>query len=126
MLRRVDKSKNHYHLLVESKNLKRVKKELSKLHGQTFFNWNRQENLAGRTVWFRCSDRAIRSERHYWATINYIHNNPVHHGYVEKWADWPFSSAKNYLDAVGLDQAKAIWKDYPVLDYGKGWDDENL
>ncbi len=117
---------NHYHLLVETINLKRLKKELGKLHGRTSFEWNREESSASRTVWFRCSDRAIRSERHYWATINYIHNNPVHHGYVEKWTDWPFSSAKSYLDAVGLDQAKAIWKDYPVLDYGKGWDDENL
>jgi len=117
---------NHYHLLVETPKLKWLKKELGKLHGRTSYEWNREEDATGRTVWFRCSDRAIRGERHYWATINYIHNNPVHHGYVEKWTDWPFSSAKSYLDEVGRDRAGAIWKDYPVLDYGKGWDDENL
>lgn len=117
---------NHYHLLVETKNLKRLKKELGQLHGRTSYQWNLEENLSGRTVWFRCADRAIRSERHYWATINYILNNPVHHGYVERWADWPFSNAKEYLESVGLDQARANWKAYPVLDYGNGWDDADL
>jgi putative transposase len=64
----------------------------------------------------------MRSERHYFATLNYIHNNPVKHGYVQKWQDWPFSSAREYLEKVGFEMASTIWKEYPVLDFGKGWD----
>jgi putative transposase len=64
----------------------------------------------------------MKSRRHFWATKNYIHNNPVHHGYVSRWQDWPFSSVHQYLDDVGRDEAVRIWNEYPVLDYGKDWD----
>ena len=65
----------------------------------------------------------MRSDRHFWATLNYVHHNPVHHGYVEHWQDWPFSSAPEYLAEMGRAEAERLWLEYPVLDYGKGWDD---
>jgi len=117
---------NHYHLLAETPNLNQLKKELGKLHGRTSHEWNLEEGSPGRTVWHRCTDRGIRSERHYWATINYIHNNPVHHGYAERWTDWPFSSAGNFIEQIGRDNALSIWREYRVLDYGKGWDDPEM
>jgi putative transposase len=64
----------------------------------------------------------MRSERHYFATLNYIHHNPVKHGYVTKWQDWPFSSGREYLEKIGVDEASRIWRGFPVLDYGKEWD----
>lgn len=54
--------------------------------------------------------------------MNYVHNNAVHHGYVERWLDWPYSSAPRFLDEVGEEQARRVWHEYPVLDYGKDWD----
>jgi putative transposase len=68
----------------------------------------------------------MRSDSHHWATLNYIHHNPVHHGYVQRWQDWPFSSAAEYLAAIGHEQAAALWREYPVLEYGRGWDDPDL
>jgi hypothetical protein len=65
----------------------------------------------------------LRSDSHFWATINYIHHNPVKHGHVTRWDEWPFSSAAEYLKEVGREEAIRIWKSYPILDYGKGWDD---
>jgi putative transposase len=117
---------NHYHLLVETSDLKRVKKKVGQLHGRTAREWNLAEKMVGRTVWHNCADRAIRSERHYWATVNYIHNNPVHHGYVRRWMEWPFSSAKAYLEAIGREKAEAIWREFPVRNYGQGWDSSEL
>ena len=114
---------NHYHLLVKTNSLRQLKQELGRLHGRTSYKWNEAEQTRGRKVWHRCADRAMRSERHYWATVNYIHHNPVHHDYVAHWADWPFSSAFEYLESVGREKAREIWLDYPVLDYGAGWDD---
>ena len=54
--------------------------------------------------------------------VNYVHHNPVHHGYVQHWTDWPWSSAAEFLKQVGRDRAVALWKQYPILDYGKKWD----
>jgi putative transposase len=37
-------------------------------------------------------DRFIRNERHYHATVDYIHQNPLKAGLVAKAEDWPWSS----------------------------------
>ncbi len=113
---------NHYHALVETWNLRETTKLLGQFHGRTSFAWNGEDDARGRTCFHRVSDRAIRNDRHFWATVNYIHNNPVHHGLVEKWADWPWSSAGEFLLGVGRDEALRIWREYPVEDYGKKWD----
>jgi putative transposase len=67
-------------------------------------------------------DRDMRSERHFWASMNYIHNNAVHHGYVKTWQEWPYSSSLRFLNEAGRESAAQIWNEYPTLDYGKGWD----
>jgi putative transposase len=64
----------------------------------------------------------MKSIRHFWATLNYVHHNPVHHGYVTEWQDWPWSSAAEYLKQMGRARALEIWKQYPIMDYGKKWD----
>lgn len=114
---------NHYHLLVDIADLKKFMIALGKFHGRTSYLWNGEENRRGRKVWHNAGDRHIRTEAHFWATLNYIHHNPVHHGYVEKWTDWPYSSLHAFLEAVGREKAANIWRSYPPLDYGKGWDD---
>jgi len=68
----------------------------------------------------------MRNDAHFWATLNYVHHNPVHHGYVGRWQDWPFSSAREYLEEMGKSRAEELWREYPILDYGKGWDDAEI
>ena len=41
-------------------------------------------------------DRNLRSPRHIWETIDYIHANPVRRGLCEADVDWPWSSAEDY------------------------------
>jgi putative transposase len=113
---------NHYHVLVRTQRIEELRKALARLHGRTARLWNQEDDRVGRKVWYNYFDRDMKSDRHHWATLNYIHNNAVHHGYVEKWQDWPYSSVHAYLEEVGRDEALAIWSEYPVLDYGKGWD----
>ena len=117
---------NHYHLLAYTTDVDSVLTEFGKLHGRTSFLWNREDLSRGRRVWYSCVDRAIRSDRHFWATMNYVHHNPVHHRYVEGWEHWPFSNARDYLKQIGREEAARIWRDFPVLDYGKGWDDPDM
>jgi putative transposase len=113
---------SHYHVLLGTRRINSLAKALGRFHGKSSFAWNGQDKQRGRKVWYRCFDREIRSEGHFWATMNYVHHNPVHHGYIDAWQDWIWSSASKYLDEVGRERAAQIWKDYPILDYGKGWD----
>ena len=70
-----------------------------------------------------CGSKDKISDNHFYAVRNYIYNNPVKHGYVNKWTEWTFSSAQEYIDDVGKDEAAMFWKKYPVCDMGKGWDE---
>jgi len=117
---------NHYHLLVHAPVVKALLEVLGKLHGRSSYAWNGEENLRGRQVFYRSVEREIRSDRHFWATLNYVHHNPVRHGYVERWQEWPWSSAGSYLEGVGRAEALRIWKAYPVREYGAGWDDADM
>ncbi len=117
---------NHYHLLVRTTDVKALLKQLGKLHGRTSYLWNGEDGQRGRKVRSNSAETAMKSERHLWASLNYVLNNAVHHGYVERWQDWPFSNATEYLALVGREEAQRRWRDYPVLDYGKDWDPPGL
>jgi len=41
-------------------------------------------------------------------TLNYIHNNPVEAGFVEKAEDWLYSSAGNFYGKKGLIELSSI------------------
>lgn len=114
---------NHCHLLVETKNLRRLLRGIGTLHGRTAHRWNGEEDARGRTVWRGCADRFVRSERHLWVTVNHIHQNPVYHGYVARWRDWPFGSARAHLEHQGVEESARIWREFPVRGAGAGWDD---
>jgi putative transposase len=100
---------NHYHSLVGTDCLPQLLLDLGRLHGRTAFEWNGEDGRRGRKVWFNCVETAIKSERHFWATLNYIHHNPVHHRYVAHWQDWPFSSAAEYLESRGSGESFQCW-----------------
>ena len=117
---------NHYHALVEAPDVKCLLHELGLFHGRTSYTWNGEESARGRKVFFRAVERAMRSDRHFWATLNYVHHNPVRHGYVVRWTDWSWSSAVEYLEQTSVEEAKRIWRDYPIRDYGKGWDEPGM
>ncbi len=113
---------NHYHILLRTEHIKALIKELGQFHGRTSFKWNGEDDQRGRKCWFNAFERFIRSERHFWASLNYVHNNAVHHGYADKWQDWPWSSAEDFLNQHGREETLRIWLEYPLYDYGKKWD----
>ena len=58
-----------------------------------------------RNIWQqRFWEHAIRDEKDYEAHVNYIHHNPVKHGYVDEADKWPFSTWHRFR-----------------RDYGKAW-----
>ncbi|MBN1248714.1 MAG: hypothetical protein JXC32_13730 [Anaerolineae bacterium] len=36
--------------------------------------------------------KMVDDERYFWRLITYIHRNPAHHGFVEDFREWPYSS----------------------------------
>ena len=117
---------NHYHFLAQVNELKPLFSELGKLHGRKSFEWNSEESKRSRQVWCKAAETAMKSEGHFFASLNYVLNNPVHHGYCKKWPDWPYSSANEYLEDVGREKALRIWQSYPLFDYGQSWDPPEL
>jgi len=113
---------NHYHVLSQV-DLTAFRKWIARLHNGKSTQWNREDRTSGRKVWHRFSDRLIRNERHYYASLNYIHSNPVKHQHVENAQDWPWCSLHEYLEKVGREQLVEWWKAYPIQNYGKGWDE---
>ena len=113
---------NHYHVLIRSKNVKDTLAQIGQFHGRTSFLWNGQDNTRGRKVWCNCVETVVKSESHYYATLNCVHHNAVRHGYTEKWQDWPFCSAAQWLEEMGAETALETWNNYPIRDYGKEWD----
>lgn len=113
---------NHYHVLLRTEQITALLKALGQLHGRTSFRWNGEEQQRGRKVWFNCFERPIESHGHFWASVNYVHHNPVKHRYVTRWQDWAWSSATEYLEKLGTEQAAKIWRAFPILNYGEGWD----
>ncbi|MCX7593324.1 MAG: transposase [Fischerella sp.] len=114
---------NHYHLLVQVVNFDVLSELFRRIHGATSRQWNTEDNATKRKVWYRWSDRAIRSERHYYTTLSYIHYNPVKHNLVKSPYDWVESSVHWYLQTYGQQWLRDCWIQYPVRDYGKNWDD---
>jgi len=83
---------DHYHLLLKTRVGKDLSRFFIRLHGSTSRQINLWDEAAGRQVWHNYWDTCIRTEYDLWTRFNYIHHNPVKHGYVQRPEDWPFSS----------------------------------
>ncbi len=56
-----------------------------------------------RGIWQRRYwEHMIRDDNDYRAHIDYIHYNPVKHGYVKRCRDWPYSSFHHYVNEALL------------------------
>lgn len=117
---------NHYHLVVRTDKLPAMLTAIGQFHGRTSFFWNGEEGCRGRKVWCNCAETHMKSQGHLLATVNYVHHNPVKHCYAKRWQDWPYSSAREFLESAGEAEARRLWKTYPVDNYGNGWDDADL
>jgi putative transposase len=116
---------NHYHVLLYVQSLDDVSVVLKQLHGTTSHKWNSEDGLTGkRRVWYKFADTYIRNEGHLHTAFNYIHYNPVKHGYVSAPYEWQWSSLPLYYDSKGKDWLREHWQTFkPPVDFGNGWDE---
>lgn len=113
---------NHYHILLKTNDGLNLPTFFARLHGATSRQINEWANSRGRQVWHNYWDTLIRDEKGYWTRFNYIHNNPVKHGYAQNKADWPYSSYSYYLRTKGVDWLQDCWQRYPVVAHLEGDD----
>lgn len=105
---------DHYHLLLKTSDGARLPIFLNRLHGGTSRQINLLDGAVGRTVWYSYWDTCIRDERGLWTRFNYIHYNPVKHGYVAHPSAWPHSSYHYYLRTRGETWLREMLARYPV------------
>jgi REP element-mobilizing transposase RayT len=88
---------NHIHLLARSA-CKHVSNAIEDFKHYTTTQFHQLHSDVSGSLWQReCFDRWIRSTRHFWAAVRYIHANPVKAGLCKDVLDWPYSSAGWYV-----------------------------
>jgi len=85
---------NHYHFLsISPGNPENLTYFIRKLHGATSKHINAIDNTPGIKVWYQFWDSRITYQASYYARLNYVHNNAVHHGIVENSVNYKWCSA---------------------------------
>ena len=113
---------NHYHLLLKTEHGKALASFFGQLHGGISRQLNLRDGVLGRQVWHNYWDTCIRTEADLWTRFNYVHYNPVKHGYAERPDQRPFSSYAFYLRTKGKEWLSDCWQRYPVIDILQGDD----
>jgi REP element-mobilizing transposase RayT len=106
---------NHLHLMVKIRSEEEIKTlpgfqtleglKLSKAISKKFSNlfngyaqaYNKMFNRKGGLFIDSFNRKFISSDEYFVRLIAYIHNNPIHHGFVKNPKDWPFSSWHAYV-----------------------------
>jgi len=107
---------NHYHLLMMPKLGRDLGKLMQRINGRSSRSLNLLDRAQGRSIWYSYWDTCIRDERGFWTRFNYIHYNPVKHGYVKRPEEWQFSTYRFYLEDEGQAWLARCWIDYPSAD----------
>ena len=108
---------NHYHILFALKQGKELSEIIKFINGGSSYDINKLDNTPGRQVWWNYWDRCICEEKDFYIRFNYIHHNPVKHGYTAANGDYQFSSYNYYKDKLGEEFLQNTEYYYPVIDY---------
>jgi putative transposase len=107
---------NHTHILVRCRVGAEMNRFLGRWHGRTAYDLNALDDARGRQVWHNFWDTCIRTDVDYWTRFNYVHYNPIKHGYVKRLEDWRWSSYRYYLEHRGETWLTDAFERYPVID----------
>ncbi len=108
---------DHYHLLLRTKLGENLPQIVAQLHGSTSHWLNQTSDGPSRSRWRNYWDTCVRTEPDLWTRFNYIHHNPVKHGYVKKIEDWKYSSYGYYVRTKGAEWLQDCWERYPIVGF---------
>jgi putative transposase len=105
---------NHYHfvarrLLSHFNATTTLKDMVARVHQETS-NWvNEQDGTHGRKVWHNFWDSTLTYEKSWIARLNYVHCNPVKHGFVKLARDYPWCSAAWFERVAAASWIKTVY-----------------
>lgn len=108
---------NHYHFLFRTIKSGYLSKMINQVHGFVSYQLNKINKTPGRKIFQNYWDRCMRDEADFWRRFNYIHHNPVKHGYVSRMEDYEFSSYNYWLKRKGKEWLNSCFETYPIIDY---------
>ena len=77
-------------------------------------DWDaRRAGTPGARNWSQYWDRILRTEGDLWSRINYIHLNPVRHGYVGAPGEWEWSSVHSFAEQAS-EETRAALRRFPA------------
>jgi REP element-mobilizing transposase RayT len=118
---------NHLHCIIQAENLNKLINSFKAHTARTLIDCLKQQQAhkilkklafhkrlhkkdRDYQIWEEGSHpQLIQNETMLLQKIDYIHNNPVKRGYVNKPTDWRYSSARNYANMVGLIPVYTEW-----------------
>ena len=84
---------NHYHFVAYApEDALTLRSMIKALHSKAAVWLNKSDGVIGRKVWFQYWDTCLTYESSFLARMNYVHNNPVKHGFVERAEDYRWCS----------------------------------
>lgn len=118
---------NHYHLSVKMDKGNKISDFIKYIHGKSgrlAKKWNTNPRRIGiKRIWWNYWDSCIRNEATFYKRINYIHHNPLKHGYVKKMEDYKYSSYNIYIKKYGSEFVNDMFAQYPITDFSDPNDD---
>ncbi|MFH1701422.1 MAG: transposase [Candidatus Zixiibacteriota bacterium] len=87
---------DHFHVLIDSKeaNISKIMQSIKMSFGEMY---RRRMSLSSGQVWQRRFwDHIIRNQEDFNRHLDYIHYNPVKHGYIDAPLTWEYSSIQKY------------------------------
>jgi putative transposase len=109
----------HLHILVHLPKGNLLTLFLQRWHGAIAHYANTRDNTRGRRVFQNFWDTCMRSERDFWTRFNYIHANPVKHGYTSRMSEYPHSSFNQHRQSFGDVWMRDVLARYPVRALGR-------
>jgi len=105
---------NHFHILVQVRDQEEIRRLAKNNHDEFDFHkfimqqlsnflnsyakaFNKQHNRRGALFLDFTRRKEINDEFYFSRIINYIHQNPVHHGFCKSAADWEYSSYNSII-----------------------------
>ena len=111
---------NHYHLLMKVTTGESLKLFMKDLHSLSAKRINELDDQIGRKVWFQYWDYCSRNEKDFYSHFNYIHHNPIKHGYVETQEEVfknKFCSYRQWIERKGEEWMGDCFTTYPIIDF---------
>ncbi|MDR2150745.1 MAG: transposase [Spirochaetaceae bacterium] len=84
---------NHFHFLITPKKGESLSSIIKWIKMVFAIRWNKRHNKTGHFWGDRFYSREIKDQRDFWTVYNYIDQNPVAAGLVQKPEDWQYSGA---------------------------------